>query len=120
MKILCYNCYQHRGKRIFCGGCRQITTPTRISGEFFRNIYETITLEMSAKVRVHGQGETNGIGKRVWRNWALHNATYEEVWLEEGTLAKTMSDNVYKFLKEYNHNRCRLYHNLKYLCDSVC
>ena len=119
-KLLCYDCYKRHGKNVYCASCKQITRPTRISGEFFRDIYETITLGMNEKVRSQGQQETDGRGKRVWRNWTLHNAIYEEVWLEEGTLAKTMSNNVYKFLKEYNHRNCRLYHNLGYLCDSVC
>ena len=45
---------------------------------------------------------------------------YEEINLRQGTYEKALADEVYDIIAKYKHaNKCRLYHNMGYVCESL-
>ena len=113
-QIICSKCFNGREKEIQCERCGRWVVPARIAGDFFRNIYQEVE-GLSSK---DGARDSNQEDRRRDEREFL-GAMYEEsnIMNEEG---RKLYDEIHGMLREKNHDRrCRLYHNVQYICESV-
>ena len=112
IRLLCQECYVKQSGKIYCGKCCSITTPTRISREFFANLRENLETEVRQKIFKPN-------GKNV-RGYELNNTIFEEPIGLVNSDTKVLTDSIYAMLKSYEHgDKCYLYQNVGFLCNTT-
>ena len=114
-ELICWECSKGLTK-VECRLCGAKEAPMEIRASFFENIFQ------EADRIITKQSDRGSITEGKYESYPepiLENS-YEEDWVARGRWAMKKNEEINLIMKDYNHaNRCKIYPNILYLCDSV-